>query len=111
MAERDAETVPRCVICHGSGWTGSRHASGPYSEHYHCPCGAPCVVDRAEGCTGGVRRRTKAESRVCSQDDCHGDGRYQPPGKGHRDGCPHDPVAWVWEAIPDAVSRPAGGES
>lgn len=109
MPERQDEIVPRCVICHGLGWTGSRHAAVG-SEHYHCPCGAPCAVDRAEGCTGGARRRTKAESRVCSQTGCHGDGRYQPPGKGHRDGCQHDAVAWVWEAIPDGVSRPVQEE-
>ena len=104
--EKDAR---RCVICHGSGWTGSRHASGTYSEHYHCPCGAPCDVNRAEGCSGGVRRRTKAESRTCSQDGCPGDGRYQPPGRGHLLGCQHDAAQWVWEAIPDAVIPSAEG--
>jgi hypothetical protein len=47
-------------------------------------------------------RRTEAERRVCSQPGCPGDGRYQPPGRGHLPGCLHDAVTWTWEQ----VSRP-----
>lgn len=57
-------------------------------------------------------RRTEAESRICSDTTrewtdmlqrsrvgCPGDGRYEPPGKGHLPDCPHDAVAWVWGPI------------
>ena len=50
--ESTSEKAQRCRTCMGHGWTGSRHANGVYSGHYHCPCGAPCAVDRAEGCSG-----------------------------------------------------------
>lgn len=44
-------------------------------------------------------RRTNQEARVCSQPGCPGDGRYQPPGKGHLTDCTHDAVKWVWEEV------------
>ena len=44
-------------------------------------------------------RRTEAETRKCSQQGCPGDGRYQPPGRGHRLGCQHNAVAWVWGEV------------
>jgi hypothetical protein len=45
------------------------------------------------------RRRTEAEARKCSRAGCPGDGRYQPPGRGHLPGCEHNAVRWVWEEI------------
>lgn len=45
------------------------------------------------------RRRTEAEARECSQHGCSGDGRYQPPGRGHLPGCQHDAMAWTWERV------------
>lgn len=44
-------------------------------------------------------RRTEAERRVCSQTGCPGDGRYQPPGRGHLPDCPHNAMTWSWEQI------------
>lgn len=44
-------------------------------------------------------RRTEAERRVCSQDGCPGDGRYQPPGRGHLPECQHDAMTWTWETV------------
>lgn len=46
-----------------------------------------------------MARRTEEESRKCSQEGCPGDGRYQPPGRGHLLGCEHDAVRWVWEDV------------
>ena len=54
---------------------------------------------RDDAAAAAARRRTEAEARQCSQEGCPGDGRYQPPGKGHRDDCPHDAVAWVWSEV------------
>lgn len=48
---------------------------------------------------GAPRRRTEAEQRKCSEAACPGDGRYQPPGKGHLPGCQHDAVMWVWGEV------------
>lgn len=45
------------------------------------------------------RRRTKAEARRCSQEGCPGDGRYQPPGRGHLPNCQHNAMIWVWETV------------
>lgn len=53
------ERQPRCATCRGSGWTGARHDNGTAVGHYHCPCGAPCAVDRAEGCSGARARGTR----------------------------------------------------
>lgn len=41
--------------------------------------------------------RTEAQRRVCSQTGCPGDGRYQPPGRGHLPDCQHDATTWTWE--------------
>ena len=43
--------------------------------------------------------RSESEARICSQEGCPGDGRYEPPGKGHKDGCTHDAIIWVWEVV------------
>lgn len=47
-----------------------------------------------------TRRRTDTEKRRCSTTTCPGDGRYQPPGRGHVQGCEHDATKWVWEEVP-----------
>lgn len=44
-------------------------------------------------------RRTEAERRLCSQVGCPGDGRYQPPGRGHLPDCSHEAVTWTWEQV------------
>lgn len=57
-------------------------------------------------------RRTEAEARKCSQSDCPGDGRYQPPGRGHLPGCQHDAGRWVWESVtPPAPSTATEGDN
>jgi hypothetical protein len=88
--ERTAENdAPQC---HGP--IPVEHALGVFPDH----CSACAEYD-------GPRRRNETEARRCSQNGCPGDGRYQPPGKGHLPGCHHDAVKWVWETvIPPASS-------
>lgn len=58
-----------------------------------------------EAARHAASRRTTVEARVCSQPDCPGDGRYQPPGRGHRDDCQHNAVRWVWETVRPLADR------
>lgn len=57
----------------------------------------PSLIERAT--RAAARRRSKTEVVKCSQDGCFGDGRYQPPGRGHRSDCEHDAIKWVWEEV------------